>query len=85
MRRRVSDGGGYAGPSHSSRGVWCCATISVVSGNEAGGKPSAGQLAGGKVLSGDEVDAAAIPSSEDYGTNDEGDGTGVTEGGGLFL
>ena len=45
---------------------------------------SEGPLAGGKAPSGDEVDTVDILSPKDCGTNDESDGTGVTEGG-IFL
>ena len=78
-------GGGSAGPSRSSGDVWYCTTVSVTPANDAGGKPSEGPFAGGKAPSGDKVDAAAIPSPGDCGTNDEGDGTGATEGDVLFL
>ena len=50
----------------------------------AGDEASEGPLAGGKAPSGDEVDAAAIPSPKDCGASDESDGTGVTDGG-IFL
>ena len=58
----VSGGGGCAGPSPSTDGVWCNVTFSVVPSSVAGDEASEGPLAGGKAPSGDEVDAAAIPS-----------------------
>ena len=53
----------------------------MVPSSVAGGEASEGLLAAG-----DEVDAVAISSSKDQdcGTNDESDGTGVTDGG-IFL
>ena len=81
----VSGGGGCASPSPCTGGVWCSATVSVVPSSLAGGEASEGPLADGKAPSSDEVDAAANPSPKDCGTNAEGDGTGVTDGGGLFL
>ena len=81
----VSGGGGCAGPFPSTGGVWCSATVSVVPSNMASDEASEGPLAGGKAPSGDEVDAAAIHCPKYCGTNDEGDGTGVNDGGGLFL
>ena len=80
----VSGGGGCAGPSPSTDGVWCNVTFSVVPSSVAGDEASEGPLAGGKAPSGDEVDAAAIPSPKDCGASDESDGTGVTDGG-IFL
>ena len=57
----------------------------VVPANVAGGETSEGPIAGDKAPSGDEDDAAAIPSPKDCGTDDEGDETSVADGGGPFL
>ena len=81
----VSGGGDSAGPSTSTGGFWCCTAASLVPTNVAGGEASEGPIAGGKAPFGVKDDAVAIPSPTDCGTNDEGDGAGVTDGVGLFL
>ena len=82
---RAGYDGGCAGLSSSTGSVGCGAIVWVVPASGAGGEASESSAAGDKSPSSGIEDASSSPTLNDSGTNDEDDGAGAPDRGGLFL